>query len=116
MTITDHHRKVLVEHAFASNCSKQGRPAEAEYEDVVADLWMGRPVAEPELFVRFLWRRVTVAAQAGLSRKDHWVWSAAVQLLDQLGENLDDVFTGREQCGDQATNAQIQPSQRTRRS
>ena len=99
ITISDHQRQVLVEHALASNWDEQGGPAEAQYEDVIVDLSMERPVADRELFVAFLWRRVTVAAQAGPSRKDHWAWSAAVQLLDQLGENLEDVFTGREQSG-----------------
>ena len=94
MTITDHHRRVLVEHALESNWPEQGFPAEVQYADVIADLSTGRPVADRELLVGFLWRRVILANQAGLSRRDHWVWSAAVQLLDQLGEDLGGVFDG----------------------
>jgi hypothetical protein len=54
-----------------------------------------RPVRDRGLLVGFLWQRLSLAVEAGLSRKDHWVWSAAVQLLDQLGEDLEEIFVGR---------------------
>ena len=95
MVITEHQRRVLIDDAVASNWTENGPGPEALYADVIADLAMGRDVADRDLFVRFLWRRVTVAVDAGLSRKEHWVWSAAVVLLDQLGERLDDIFAGR---------------------
>jgi hypothetical protein len=101
--ITSEQRRALVEHAMSYNRSGgPGRGAtEDGFADVIVDLAMDRPVADRDLFVRFLWRRVFVAVRAGISPKDHRVWSAAVTLLDQLGEDLEDIFTGRprEQLG-----------------
>jgi len=95
--ITDQQRRVLVEHAMECNsfASESGQPAEGRFADVIVDLATDRPVADRRLLVGFLWQRVSLAVEAGLSRKDHWVWSAAVQLLDQLGEDLDEIFVGR---------------------
>ena len=96
MTITPYQRRVLVEHALESNCARGAPAPEMAFADVVADLAMGREVSDRDQLVRFLWRRVSVAVDAGPSRRAHWVWSAAVQLLDECGEDLDDIFTGRE--------------------
>jgi hypothetical protein len=96
MIITAHQRQVLVEQALESNWTDSGAAAEEQYADVIADLAMGRDISDRDLFVRFLWRRVTMSLEAGPSRREHWVWSAAVQLLDQLDETLDDIFTGRQ--------------------
>ncbi len=95
--IKDEQRRVLVEHALACNWpdGPDQQPAELQFADVIADLSANRAVADHGLFVAFLWRRVSLAVDAGLSRKDHWAWSAAVQVLDQLGEDLEDIFTGR---------------------
>lgn len=94
--ITDEQRRVLVEHAMDCNWLDETnhQADEDRFADVIADLAMGRPVADPELFASFLWRRVSLALEAGPSRKDHWAWSAAVQVLDQLGEDLEDIFVG----------------------
>ena len=96
MTITPYQRQVLVEHALESNCARGTSTAETAFADVIADLAMGREVGDRDQLVRFLWRRVSIALDAGASRRAHWVWSAAVQLLDECGEDLDDIFTGRE--------------------
>jgi hypothetical protein len=95
--ITDQQRRVLVDHAMECNsfASEDGQPDEGRFADVIVDLATDRPVGDRGLLVGFLWQRVALAVEAGLSRKDHWVWSAAVQLLDQLGEDLDEIFVGR---------------------
>ena len=95
--ITDQQRRVLVEHAMECNsfASENGQPNEGRFADVIVDLATDRPVADRGLLVGILWQRVSLAVEAGLSRKDHWVWSAAVQLLDQLGEDLEEIFVGR---------------------
>ncbi len=90
MMITDQQRHALVEHAIETHDG-----AEARFADVIADLAMGRETADHDLLVAFLWQRVTVALEAGTSRKAQWVWSAAVQLLDLLDEDLEDIFAGR---------------------
>ena len=97
MTITQHQRRVLVEHAIDSNHVPGGATPEVVFADVIADLAMGRDVndRDPRL-VAFLWQRISIAVDAGPSRQAHQVWSAAVQLLDACGENLDDIFTGRQ--------------------
>jgi hypothetical protein len=95
IAITDEQRHVLVEHALCCNWSfglgRQGE--EARFADVIADLAMDRAVGDRDLLVRFLWERVARALHAGLSRSDHLAWSAAVELLDQLGEDLDNIFS-----------------------
>jgi hypothetical protein len=96
LSISDAHARVLVEHAF--DCNSYGpdrQPAEERFADVVADLAMTRQVARRDLLVKFLWQRVSLVVEGAPSRTGHRVWSAAVELLDQLGENLDDIFTGR---------------------
>jgi hypothetical protein len=97
MLITDQQRRVLVDHAMECNslARENGQPDERRFADVIVDLAADRPVADRGLLVRFLWQRVSLAVEAGLSRKDHWVWSAAVQLLDQLGEDLEEIFVAR---------------------
>jgi hypothetical protein len=97
IVITDQQRRVLVEHAMECNsfASENGQPDERRFVEVIVDLATDRPVSDRELLVGFLWQRVSLAVEAGLSRKDHWVWSAAVQLLDQLGEDLEEIFAGR---------------------
>jgi hypothetical protein len=97
MLITDQQRRVLVEHAMQCNtfATENGQPDERRFADVIVDLAANRPVADRGLLVSFLWQRVSLAVEAGLSRKEHWVWSAAVQLLDQLGEDLEEIFVGR---------------------
>lgn len=94
MTITPYQRRVLVEHAFEVNGAPGAPSPEMAFADVIADLAMGREVSDRDQLVRFLWRRVSIALDAGASRRAHWVWSAAVQLLDECGEDLDDIFTG----------------------
>ena len=95
IAITDEQRHVLVEHALRCNWSfgfgRQGE--EARFADVIADLAMDRAVGDRALLVMFLWERVARALHAGFARSDHWVWSAAVELLDQLGEDLDNIFS-----------------------
>ncbi len=95
--ITDEQRRVLVGHAMDCNWSDGpgAQTTEARFADVIVDLATDRPVADRGLFVSFLWQRVSMAVEAGLSRKDHWAWAAAVQVLDQLDEDLEDIFTGR---------------------
>lgn len=97
MLITDQQRRVLVEHAMECNsfAGENGQPDEGRFVDVIVDLAASRPVGDRGLLVGFLWQRVSLAVEAGLSRKAHWVWSAAVQLLDQLGEDLEEIFVGR---------------------
>jgi hypothetical protein len=97
IVITDQQRRVLVQHAMECNsfASENGQPDEGRFADVIVDLATDRPVRDRGLLVSFLWQRVSLAVEAGLSRKDHWVWSAAVQLLDQLGEDLEEIFVGR---------------------
>jgi hypothetical protein len=96
IAITDEQRHVLVDHALRCNSSlglgRQGE--EAWFADVMADLAMDRAVGDRDLLVRFLWERVARALHAGLSRSDHLAWSAAVEILDQLGEDLDNIFSG----------------------
>jgi hypothetical protein len=94
-TITEYQRGVLVEHAFESTHLDLPGAAESRFGDVVADLAMGRPVADRDLLVEFLWHRLTIALDAGASRKAHWVWSVAVQVLDLLDEDLGAIFDGR---------------------
>ena len=55
---------------------------------------MDRAIGDRDLRARFLWQRVARALHAGLSRSDHCAWSAAVEILDQLGEDLDHIFSG----------------------
>ncbi len=97
MVITTEQRRVLVEHALDCNWSDglHHQATEARFADVIADLAADRAVADGSLLVRFLWQRVTLALQAGRSRKHHCAWSAAVEVLDQLGEDLEDIFAGR---------------------
>jgi hypothetical protein len=97
LLINDEQRRGLVEHALDCNCSHgSDRPAEEEgFADVIVELSMRRSVANRELFVRFLWQRVTCALQDDPAERAHWVWSVAVHLLDQLGEDLEDIFVGR---------------------
>jgi hypothetical protein len=96
IAITDEQRHVLVEHALSGNwgfgLGRQGE--EARFADVIADLAMGRKIGDHDLLVRFLWERVALAVHAGLSYSDHRAWSAAVEMLDQLGENLEAIFSG----------------------
>jgi hypothetical protein len=96
MDITAYQRRVLVEHALEANGAGGTPTPELAFADVIADLAMDREVRDRDQLVRFLWRRVSIAVDAGPSRRAHWVWSAAVQLLDECGEDLDDIFTGRE--------------------
>jgi hypothetical protein len=94
--ITDEQRHVLVEHALSCNwgfgLDRQGD--EARFADVIADLSMDREIGDQDLLVRFLWQRVGLAVRAGLSSRDHRAWSVAVEMLDQLGENLEGIFSG----------------------
>jgi hypothetical protein len=94
MTITPYQRRVLVEHAIETNGAHD--TPETTFTEVIADLAMGREVSDREQLVSFLWRRVSIAVDAGPSRRAHWVWTAAVQLLDEYGEDLEHIFTGRE--------------------
>ena len=96
IVITEQQRRVLVEHAMECNsfAGENGQPDERRFADVIVDLASDQPVRDRGLLVDFLWQRVSLAVEAGLSRKHHWVWSAAVQLLDQLGEDLDQIFVG----------------------
>jgi hypothetical protein len=105
ITITEEQCRTLIEHAVDSN-----RPAEPNqrgtedcFAGVIVDLAMGTSVTNVDLFVDFLWRRVTIAAEAGISPSAHRVWSEAVTLLGQLGEDLGDIFTGRPRAGLHAT-------------
>jgi hypothetical protein len=95
IAITDEQRHVLVEHALSCNWSfgldREGE--EARFADVIADLAMDRAVGDRDLLVRFLWERVARALHAGFSPSDHLAWSAAVEILDQLGEDLEDIFS-----------------------
>ena len=95
IAITDEQRQVLVNHASRCNWSfgpgRQGE--EARFADVIADLAMDRAVGDRDLLVRFLWERAARALHAGFSRSDHLAWSAAVEILDQLGEDLDNIFS-----------------------
>jgi hypothetical protein len=97
LLLNDEQRRGLVEHALDCNCSHgSDRLAEEDgFADVIADLSMRRSVASRELFISFLWQRVTSALRDGTSERAHWVWSVAVGLLEQLGEDLDDIFIGR---------------------
>jgi hypothetical protein len=96
IAITDEQRQVLVNHALRCNWSfGSGRQGEEErFADVIADLAMDRAVGGRDLRVRFLRERAARALPAGLSRTDHLAWSAAVEILDQLGEDLDNIFSG----------------------
>jgi hypothetical protein len=97
IAITDEQRHVLVEHALSGNWSfglgRQGE--EARFADVIADLATDRDIGDHDLLVRFLWQRVALAVHAGFSYSDHRAWSVAVEMLDQLGENLEGIFSGR---------------------
>ncbi len=97
LVITDEQRRVLVEHALDCNWSDgpDGQATEARFADVIADLAWDRTVVDRDSFASFLWQRVSLALEAGPSRKAHWAWSAAVQVLDQLDEDLEHIFTGR---------------------
>jgi hypothetical protein len=96
MPITPYQRRVLVEHAVETNATYGTGSPEMAFADVIADLAMGRELSDRDQLVSFLWRQVSIALDAGASRRPHPVGSAAVQLLDECGENLDDIFTGRE--------------------
>jgi hypothetical protein len=95
--ITDEQRRTLVEHALECNRhDASGQPAgEQRFADVIADLAMDRVVSDRALLVSFLWQRISLAVEAGVAREDHWAWSAAVEVLDGLGEDLGDIFRGR---------------------
>ena len=97
ITITEDQCRTLIEHAVDSNrfAEPDGRGTEDRFADVIVDLAMETSVRNVDLFVDFLWRRVTIAAEAGLSARAHRVWSEAVTLLGLLGEDLGDIFTGR---------------------
>jgi hypothetical protein len=95
IAITDEQRYVLVGHALSCNWTFGigRRGEEAVFADVIADLAMDRAVGDRDLLVRFLWHRVGLALRAGFSSRDHQAWSVAVEMLDQLGENLEDIFS-----------------------
>jgi hypothetical protein len=96
IAITDEQRHILVEHALSCNWTlglgRQGE--EAPFADVIADLAMDRASGDHALLVRFLWQRVDLAVHAGFSHSDHRAWAVAVEMLDQLGEDLEDIFSG----------------------
>jgi hypothetical protein len=101
-TITKEQRWVLLDHAMECNqLNVDGeRSVEARFADVLADFSAGRPIEDRDLLVRFLWQRVSLAL-VGLeygtrdAAAELNAWHAAVTLLDQLGEDLDDIYAGR---------------------
>ena len=96
--VTEARARVLVEHALEWHGeSEDGNPlvGEGRFADVIADLAAGRAVVDRELLVRFLWQRVSLAIENLHTPGALQAWHAAVGVLEELGEDLSDIYEGR---------------------
>lgn len=90
--VTPEQRAVLIEDALDASGAES---VEERYADVIADLAMGRPVGDRDLLIRFLWRHLTLALEGLDAPCGLPVWHASVRLLEDLGEDLSDIYAGR---------------------
>lgn len=96
VTISEAQAQALVDHALRCNYDSDGEAlaGETRFSDVIADLAAGRPVDDRGLLVRFLWQRVSLAVEMQDPTEDLQAWHAAVGVLEELREDLSDIYTG----------------------
>jgi hypothetical protein len=81
--------------ALLTHAREWGETTETRFGPIIADLKAGRPITDRDLFVRFLWERVNTATQEGsLTPEELRGWFPAVLVLGQMGEPLDNIYTG----------------------